>query len=65
MKAVGEPDAGNLPVRLDERLMGNAISLLYQAACTRTNFRYADACRERMYNNIELSVGWDFEPEHH
>ena len=48
MKAVGEPDAGNLPVRLDERLMGNAISLLYQAACTRANFRYADACRENV-----------------
>ena len=30
MKAVGEPDAGNLPVRFDEGLMGKAISLLYQ-----------------------------------
>ena len=29
MKAVGGPDAGNLPVRFDEGLMGNAISLLY------------------------------------
>ena len=29
MKTVGEPDAGNPPVRFDEGALGNARALLY------------------------------------
>ena len=35
MKAVGEPDAGNPPVRFDEEALGKSRTLLYNRKSTR------------------------------